>query len=292
VLRAKGAALSLASRKRKRVAVALRRAFGEKSPAARRRIARRHFQYVQVNKLARLRSSACAPACGVDGLGHLDAALEGRCGAVLISAHIGYGRLIKPILAARGYAVSVIGFTGAGYSVPPRYTRAGGFVRSRLLRLPSIGRRGIDECDIEAGINLRPALEALRRNEVLLFAADGLGAVSRHSVTVLGRPLQLTLGAVSLCRATGAALLPVFAVDSGRAGVGIRAEIAPALVISEALPAHAPLDEFGRQLTDRIRRHPELWCWSNRHLEAHERGATADENWRADARQRAHAAVP
>jgi lauroyl/myristoyl acyltransferase len=274
--RVRGTVSSHISANRELVARSLERSFpGAARAAERRRIARRHFQFIKVNEVARLgpllRGFSRSRAFRVDGLDHLDEALAVRKGAILLTAHVGYGRLIKPLLVSRGYSIRLIGRTARSPNAFPRYSRVGGFVRTSLLRLP--GREDQDVADIEAGINLRPHLEALARNEAIVIPADGEHAASTYQVAVLGRTIGVTPGVISLARSSGAAVLPTLAVDAGeRVGQGIRLEVGAPLAIATGGDAAEALRPFVEAFQQSLGAYPHLWRWSNRYLERHEKG--------------------
>src|SRR5207302_6883857 len=114
---AAGTVRSLTSGARSDVRRRLERHLGKTCTEAElRRIERRHFQFAERNALARvwpqIRNFAGNESCRLDGLQHIDAALaEGR-GVILLSAHFGYARLIKPLLSRRGYRVWLVGRVG------------------------------------------------------------------------------------------------------------------------------------------------------------------------------------
>lgn len=293
--RVKGLATFRLSRKRHRALRHLTESFGgTRSEAEIRRIARRHFQFLEVLSVAevwpQLKDFAGAERCAVEGLGHLDAALAEGKGAIVAATHFGCVRLIKPLLRMRGYPVLQVGFTGAGYRVPGKLTRVGLFVRQTLLRLPSIGPKGSRYNDIEAGINLRPLLAALARNEVVVMLADGRGAGSQQPVRVVGRTIRMTPGLFTVAQATAAAVIPAFVVDGDGRGVPFRLEFCAALdPPGSGSPEHS-LELFAAVYERYIERYPHLCRWSARHFDDHERGVTAEAAWRSKARQTGAAA--
>lgn len=274
--RVRGTALSVVSGERGRVARELERSFASASAVELRRIARRHFQFVKVNEVARLgpqlRGFSRSRTFRIEGLSHLDAALAEGKGAILLTAHVGYGRLIKPLLASRDYPVRLVGPKARGTEAPSRYSRFGGFVRTTLLRLPP--RQDEEVADFVAGINLRPHLAALSRNDALVIPVDGEHARSAYPVAVLGRTIRFAPGVISLARASGAAVLPTLAVDAGeRVGQGIRLEVGPPLPIDASTAPAEALLPFVDAVERCLEAYPHLWRWSNRYLEKHEKGS-------------------
>ncbi len=81
--------------------------FGDsKSEREIRAIVRRHLQYGEKNELTyllpRLPGFENPARWPVEGLENLEAALAAGKGAILLSAHYGYARMIKPVLSMRG----------------------------------------------------------------------------------------------------------------------------------------------------------------------------------------------
>lgn len=273
LFKARGTVKWLVSKRRGKVLWRMERFFGStRSEEELRRIARHRLEFNERRQLTRLwphiQGFAGRESCEIEGLDHLDAALATGKGAILATMHFGYGRLIKPLLEPRGYTAWVVGNAGAGQSVPSPFTRVGLFVHSRLLRLPRIMRP--DLADLQAGINLRPLLTAMSRNEILILPLDAPGAHglgrdgSLRRVPVLGQNVLFSPGPISLARGTATPLLPAFVVDSDDGtGVGLRLDILPPLDLqrSERLreDTDVNLERFASVFQEYLRRYPHLF---------------------------------
>jgi KDO2-lipid IV(A) lauroyltransferase len=284
--RAKGHLAYYVSRRRGRTLDALRESLGaERSERELRRIARRHFAFRHAAPLARvwpkLRGFERWARRPVDGISALDEALTEGAGVVVVTAHVGYARLVKPVLRAQGYTVSLVG----DLRRPRRRTRLDRLVRDRLLRLPHTSSD--DEIDITVGINIRPLLAALGRNEIVILLADGIGASAIYPVEVLGRTIHLASGVVSIARTTGSPVVPVFALDGSPDVAGVRLEVRPPLDLprSESLADDVAggLERLRALLDDVLREYPHLWLWSSGVLRKFSLGA---ESARWQARER------
>jgi lauroyl/myristoyl acyltransferase len=268
---------------RRQVLEALERALAQEGlgPDELRRVARRHFEYRRRHQLARVwpqvRGFAGAERIPVEGLAHLDRALAGGKGAILVTAHFGHGRLIKPILRSRERDALVVGVVPRDPSTPdfpPAFSRLGSFVHSRVLRLPRWSRydprwRETVGEDLPATMNLRPQLAALARNQTLIIVADGRNAARLVSTRLLGLTIRFTPGAFSLARATGAPLLPAFVTDNPHATdpIGLRLLIQPPLQLQNTNDPNADLhtntQRFAQAVAAQIHAHPHLWGqWS------------------------------
>jgi KDO2-lipid IV(A) lauroyltransferase len=267
---AKGTVRWLVSNERGQVLSRMERFFGEtKSEQEIRRIARRHLEFTARRDLTKrwphIQGFRSRETCKVEGLEHLDAALAAGGGAILVTMHFGYGRLFKPLLESRGYTARAVGRTEASRAVPKRFTRVGLFVHSRLLRLRRT-RRG--PADLQAGINLRPLLAALSRNEILILPMDnpgshGLGRQgSLRPVPVLGKHILFSPAPISMARRTATPLLPAFVVDSDDRG-GIRLDILPPLELQRSDRPREDMDtnleRFALVFEDYLRRYPYLF---------------------------------
>jgi len=245
-----------------------------------RRVARRYHQFRRRGALARhwpqLQRFAGVERVEIDGLEHLDKALSRGQGAILVTAHYGYARLIKPILRSTGRPALLVGPSPQGrgpQDFPPFFTRFGSFVHTRLLNLPhasSLDGRWRDTVgvDLPAELNLRPHVAALKRNETLIILTDGRSVQALWPVPVLGIEVSFASGAVSIARRAGAAVLPTFVVDDPERPCpsGLRLVICPPIDLQVSGDASADsevnLGRFAEVYEQQVRRHPHNWHWS------------------------------
>ena len=242
-----------------------------------RRIARRHLQALRKFDFTfmwpQVHDFAGVEAIPIEGLEHLDEALERGKGAILATAHFGFGRMIKPVLRSRGRRVLFVG--DPPRPLPPdsrpeprprrRLTRAERLARE--LRLMGSGGREEMGGDIAPGLNLLPCLQALEQNEVLVILPDGRRAQALHALPVAGIEIPFAPGAVSIARSTGAALLPSFVVDEpGRTGpASVRLVIHPPLDLQVSEDRRADIEEnlrrFASVYEQQIRAYPHNFRW-------------------------------
>jgi KDO2-lipid IV(A) lauroyltransferase len=250
--------------------------FGDtKSEREIRTIVRRNFQYSQKNELTyllpRLPGFSNPKRWPIEGLEHLEAALAPGKGAILLSAHYGYARLIKPILTMHGYKISIVG-PKAGFRYSRRYKQEREQKRSEFTRFAKfmhqrlqVARDSYDVIDLAANLNIRPLVQVLSRNELLFIQGDGLHAANIVNVEILGRPVPFPQGLMSIANGTGAAVVPVFAVDTPN-GLGLRLVIEKPLRLEkdEASPregAVASIEDFARVFESFLKRYPHLYRW-------------------------------
>lgn len=279
---ARGTFDSMIFGRRQRVLENLERHLGtERNHDELRLIARQYLQFRWRVRLARLwpqvRQFAGAEEIPIEGLKHLDRAVDRGMGVILASAHYGHARLIKPILRAHGRRALLVGLARESrrgpQDLPPYFSRIGDLVHNRLLRLPRAST--LDErwnrtvgTDLATGINLREHFRALARNETLIVLSDGRAAHAGRVVSVLGIEVWFASGAVGLARTAGAALLPTFVVDDRESGgpSGLRLIIRPPLDIQRTDDANADLEvnlsRFAAAYEGIARAYPHNWHWS------------------------------
>ncbi len=151
---------------------------------------------------------------------------------IIVSAHFGRPRLIKPALRLQGYNAQLVGMMTTTRGFPECFTE-----------------------DLPTTPNLRPHLAALKRNELLIILMDGRAALSLRSVSVLGIEIPFATGAMRLARAVGAPVLPAFLVDDGT----LREPLAGRLIIHPPLELQAT-DDRELDLVENIHRFSEIYA--------------------------------
>ena len=231
----------------------LRAAFGhEKSEAEIRKIARQVFKHftcaaVEFFYFLSLSREQIDAMIDVEGCEHLDKALEGGKGCIVITAHYGNWELLARKLVICGYTTNVIardsddpGMTG----ITTRIRESGGY-RVFDKDQPLIG-----------------ALRALKHNEALGILPDQNEA---HGVFVdfFSRPVPTATGPAVFSLKSGAPLLPAFAsrMPNGRykATVYPRIEFTPS---GDEQKDIRDLTALINQAIEReIRSNPSQWLW-------------------------------
>jgi len=140
----------------------------------------------------------------VEGLEHLDAALEEGRGAILFSAHFGGAQGFLGVLAARGYRLFGI---------------VRSFARDSWVQRINFGWRAWFLERVQNGPilfagqgSLREALRCLREGRVGWIIIDAPPGRTRRVVKVefLGQPCHLSYGLIELAEAADAPVLPFF----------------------------------------------------------------------------------
>jgi KDO2-lipid IV(A) lauroyltransferase len=187
----------------------------------------------------------------VTGGEHLDAALAGGKGAILVAGHFGNWEILST-LARLGYPMTLL--VGEQHNI---------LIDGLMNRLRE--RFGVEIVPVTG--NLTGVLRALRRNRVVAMLSDQDAGRNGVFVDFLGKPASTPYGPGRMAAGTGAALLPAFVVR-GAAG-------AHEIVVREAVarpPEDLPLDERVRIFTQgyttefeaSIRLHPDHYFWMHR----------------------------
>jgi KDO2-lipid IV(A) lauroyltransferase len=187
----------------------------------------------------------------VTGSEHLDVALEGGRGAILVAGHFGNWETLA-MLASKGYPMTFL--VGEQHNL---------LVDGMLNRLRA--RFGGELVPVTG--NLMGVLRALRRNRVVCMLSDQDAGRNGVFVEFLGKPASTPYGPGRMSESTGAPLLPCAIVRHG-GGAHEIVVCPPVATPSEDLPK----DERVRLLTQGytaefarfIRLRPELYFWMHR----------------------------
>ena len=235
----------------------LETAFPDATPEWRRRVARASYRHLAREAVATFRLSGSTPdevrrRTTVQGLQELEAALEERRGAILVTGHLGNWEIGGAALVARGVPIDAVVFPQNN----PLFNRHLTNARARL------GITSIAKAD--AGHRV---LESLRKGRVVALMADQNIRTRPVFVDFFGVPAATAKGPAVFALRTGA---PVFL------GVSIREPGWPGRyrVLIEPVPVartghlNADVLHLTRAhvtlLEDRVRNAPEQYFWLHR----------------------------
>jgi lauroyl/myristoyl acyltransferase len=263
------AAFKLSRRKRRGSEAMLRRVFGSRmSPRRLRIILRRVFEefWVDAFSLPRLRGAPEAAHGVIGGVEHLRSTLDEGRGAILwISNNFGRMTALKRTLYDHGFPVHKVhvvnhlgGFREAGDPdswVQRRWITP--FFDSHERALVA----GIVSITPQSLAFVRQLSARLADNGIVCMAGDVALGHRQLPLTFLGMPKRFPTGAVTLAKATGAAILPTFSLRGPRR--------ASRVVIEPPIHVRRDLDREGetenvllrciRRLEYYARRHPSLY---------------------------------
>ncbi len=181
--------------------------------------------------------------CRINGIEHLEKALERNKGAVLFTPHVGPWEMAGATLASHGYRANTVALEHPS----ARVTRFFSTIR---------GKWGIR--DYLLGESIGPLIKALRNNETVALLIDRNFSTKGLRLPFFGREAFLPNGHIILSMRTGAPLLPCwcFYNERGTIDTFIGEEI------SVAEPNSSP-EAIGRACLERIEQcitnHPDQW---------------------------------
>lgn len=251
-------ALGLLPRSRKRIQNHLEIAFPELGPDQRTILLRgcsRHFgkMLAEVAWLWNARATDVEKICEIEGVEHLQTALEGGRGALFLTGHCGNWELLSARLPVAGIPLT----SAARRLDDPRLDRLVTEMRSRfgteiIPRGPSAGRQMIRSL-------------AENRTSALLIDQD-IRDIPGVFVPFFGRSAWTPSGAAMLAIRRKCPVVPGFI--HRRPDGTHKAEIRPPLTLPEGGSIEDQVEELTASATavieDQIRAHPEQWVWMHR----------------------------
>jgi lauroyl/myristoyl acyltransferase len=195
------------------------------------------------------------------GLEHLEEALAGGQGAILCGSHAHGLYKWLYLLAASGHKVNVIRRRHQVAINPLREwleLRLGGRVDRHTLLRNDVGVNFLWMQRENFGVAVK-AVNALKRNEIVVSLVDITRPTEGLGVEFLGRSAEHPLGPILLARTSGAPLLTCF-VHPEAGGIGQIAEIGEPLYPGEDV--HRTAQALVQRLEEEIRSYPASWiCW-------------------------------
>jgi KDO2-lipid IV(A) lauroyltransferase len=178
----------------------------------------------------------------VSGKDRIDHVRDSRRGLILVTAHIGSWEVGGAALAAMGYSM----ITVAGIQFTPTLSPYTKRIKQDL---------GIDVVSYRSGA--RRIVRALSKGGIAALHVDGDQFVGGVEVEFFGRRTRLPSGPAALAVRTGAAILPAFAVRTGKSGIRVFIE-------DEIFTGDNDEAAITRRIVavveDYIRRYPDQWC--------------------------------
>lgn len=181
-------------------------------------------------------------------LNHLDRALEGGRGVILLGMHMGNGVAMATHLAQRGYPLAVI--YRESNKIPPHFFRDG---------IGTLGLQAIPA--VPSSVGVRQMLKALKENRVLFILMDQASKKGGVDASFLGKTIQMPPGPAQLARRTGAAVVPALLE-------GVEPRWYFRMGSPETLDAGQSLESAVEKLTSIMQNHiekqPQWWTWHQR----------------------------
>ena len=227
------------------------------------RLTRRFFEYKRIRGVMqavapRLTNAEMAKLVPVEGLEHVDRALEQGRGAILLGSHLNSVVMFNaiPMLRQQGYAI--------GVALPEeRDPWAPSSLRKAMTRLT--GTKPLRELigGFYAQFNIRPIVRHLAANGIVAQTGDGLHSARFVEVDFLGRRIPFPTGMIGVAQLTGAPVVPIFQV--GAPPDGLRVVIEEGWTVERGDDPAGTLGEgvarFARRLEHHLREN--LACWEH-----------------------------
>jgi KDO2-lipid IV(A) lauroyltransferase len=247
---------ALVARRRQVAIENLARAFPEREPAERARIARRVFRHFgrmtfELLKFSTLSPDAILARVEVEGADHGRQAYAAGRGVFFLTAHYGSWEVDGLVHAL---VLAPIGVMARRLDNP--------LLDAMLERM----RQWTGNWVIYRNQGIRRALRALESGQGVAILIDQhvLGA-DAITVDFFGRPAATTTALAALALRTGAPVIPVFSIPTAPGRYRI---IYERPVERPSVDSADPVREFTQRCTDvleaYVRRHPELWLWMHR----------------------------
>lgn len=189
----------------------------------------------------------------IQGLEYLDEALAQGRGAMLVTGHFGFGRMIGPVLQASGYELLVLRAMGMESE---RRRRLKGITEHAKGTAAKLINHKVSEA--RADLDIRPIINALAQNKVTKIAGDGLRSSEFELFHLLGKEYPFPTGFMKIAAMCGAAVLPAFAGE-GRVDHAFRVEILPALRVNPNAGVRENLERFAQVFDHQLQRAPHQW---------------------------------
>ena len=226
-------------------------------------LTRRFFEYKRIRGMMqavapRLTRAEMARLFPVEGLEHLDRALEQGRGAVLLGSHLNSISLFLSAidLRERGYDVRVAIPTAND----PWPATAFGTILNRLFKTPRLAE-AMGAFYVQ--FNIRPIVRSLRANAVVAQTGDGLHSARFVEVDFLGRRLPFPTGMVSIAQMTGALVVPAFQVGTPPHGLRVVFEEPWSVQREQEAPGalHAAVAAYAKRLEHHVLEN--IACWEH-----------------------------
>lgn len=196
----------------------------------------------------------------IEGIEHLDRALAGGKGAMLLFAHFGANQMIMPAIGHRGYTMCQLSAPATVWKevLPDKKLSA---MEEYALQARTDHEEKLPVKHINIFKPIKEAFRCLQRNEVLGVAVDGGGGKERISVSFVGREALLSPGPADISRRTGCTVLPTFVLRDSRGRN--RVIIERALEIpADSVDGNATVlmtQAFATRLQEYVRQNPEYY---------------------------------
>lgn len=240
---------------KRRIIAVLDSAFGHSyASATKRGLAKgvqQHFSACVIDCLLHIRHpDRLRASLRIEGLEHLDAALELEKGVIALGFHMGNFLLVGAALTLNGYPThSLFRFFDDPRIMELVHRDSHCFFSSLI---PSLPRRHA----------VKRILEILKENQTVLILADNLKR-GEIETQLFGQPIRSARGPISLAIRSGAAVLPMYLIRDYSGGLKLVVEPELKLNRTQNLASDIEVNtqRVIRHLENLIRQYPDQWHW-------------------------------
>ncbi|MBI4949194.1 MAG: lysophospholipid acyltransferase family protein [Deltaproteobacteria bacterium] len=202
-----------ASGKRKVLDDGFRFLFGKASPEIEKEAFRIYaFNSTEIFMYPSLNAGNIRALVEYRGLEHIERALKKGKGVMLFHAHFGNEEFLMPAIGHLGLKVSQMASRHPPEERPGLLFKFPNFARRYAFRMRIGYREMLPVNFVYTDKGPRKALEALKKNELLLWAVDGREGEMSMELDFMGRKARYSEGAIRVAMKTGAEVVPVFIV--------------------------------------------------------------------------------
>lgn len=236
-----------------------------------RRITQRHYvEHMEFYKFATLHKDELSDHIVFDGLDRLELELKKGKGVILVHMHFGSKQFPLVALGLMDHPVSQIGYRDID---APDHS----FIHKNVhLRIRNRIEATFKMKHILIGSSLRPAYEALKNNELLMIAGDGIGGIRGAGtnyvpIRFLGKTMMFPQGPARIARMTGSAIMPLFCIemDGGKYKAVIGKPIEQQMTGDRDSDVLTNTERYIRIFEEYVNRYPDHWMFWEEFCEGH-----------------------
>ncbi len=200
------------------------------------------FYYPKYNKDNFIKRSS------IKGLENLEQGLVKGKGCILLCAHYGFNQGIMPILGFRDIKVNQLAARPQTWH--EMVNKSISWHERIIMDLRDRYEHSLPANFLYIGGFMRPALEVLKRGEILIMAYDGRAGTKWLEIPLGYLVLSISRGPENLMQHTNCEILPAFVQRTGSSYL---------LEIGKPLNRENPIEEFGEILKDYVMKSPDSY---------------------------------
>lgn len=194
--------------------------------------------------------------CYMDGMKHIETALQKGNGAIIALCHFGSYKMILPCLGSKGYKITQIAVNPLDF-----IDNNSSVIKNKIMEIEYASEKNMKADFIYLGSSPRQIFRVLQNNEILVISLDGISDPKRITVPFFNRKIRLSPAVVRIASKFGTPVLPVFTIreDDNRHRIVVCEEIT---VDREAEDKEELfLKKFANLMENYIMKYPDHYAW-------------------------------